>query len=751
MSGESRVWRWTLGLFFVSFSLLLFELVLIRVFAVVLFAAFAHLALALGMLGTTAGALALVAFPGLVPEERAGPRLSLLAAFQGLAAAVSVAIVTRLPLTAASDVAVENYGMRSGVASSLVDPWMLLCAVVALTVPFAVGGAVVAGALKHGRRTAGVLYGGDLLGGAAAGLVLAPLLAWWSAPDLGLMALLLAGLGALCFHPSAPGAVAVVAGCVGLGFGLSREVNPIQYSAGFAETYVVEQRWTALARISVHEGPERTLVLLDNTSASEVVRTMDERAALFSTATARSLVYRLAQPGRVAILASSAGPEVAVAQEAGFSDIDAIDVAGDVADLVLQRFAAAPANPFTKSGVVRITADGRAAIARAPQPYSVIQMVHANLHSAGGLLASAWSPGLLTTEEAFGTYLKHLTPNGLLSFAAASLTPGYAVAAASAVRAQGCAPASDCIAYVDGNQPVVLVRPRPWTDEERSRLVEAVARYPDARVRLLPGSNDTNQRSVLFGTPMVDDRPFWDTPREVWRGVVSPDRADTVATLYRLLIVQAVIVLGVGVVLFLPSLFLLTRQGTRGLGASLFFGATLGYGYLALETVLVHQFVLVVGHPVWAIGAVVGGLMASSGVGSLISGAVPDPVVRRVAWASVGAVILCGVCVPSGLPKLIEAMAPLGAMPVRAAWVAVGVTPLGLAMGMPMALGLRLLGDGRLVPWVWAVNGWTSVVATLCTVVLSRLVGFQLAAVVALTAYAGAAIALRALGDPLRR
>jgi hypothetical protein len=73
----------------------------------------------------------------------------------------------------------------------------------------------------------------------------------------------------------------------------------------------------------------------------------------------------------------------------------------------------------------------------------------------------------------------------------------------------------------------------------------------------------------------------------------------------------------------------------------------------------------------------------------------------------------------------------------RVAITAVLLAPLGFLMGMPLPLALARLPPGTegTVPWAWAMNGWMSVVATLATILLSRLAGYRVAFAVALTAY----------------
>ena len=63
---------------------------------------------------------------------------------------------------------------------------------------------------------------------------------------------------------------------------------------------------------------------------------------------------------------------------------------------------------------------------------------------------------------------------------------------------------------------------------------------------------------------------------------------------------------------------------------------------------------------------------------------------------------------------------------------------MAFCMGIPFPTGLQFVSDrhGTLVPWAWAVNGCTSVVATVGAAVLAMSVGFSRVAVVAVACYA---------------
>ena len=99
------------------------------------------------------------------------------------------------------------------------------------------------------------------------------------------------------------------------------------------------------------------------------------------------------------------------------------------------------------------------------------------------------------------------------------------------------------------------------------------------------------------------------------------------------------------------------------------------------------------------------------------------------------------------VPDLLQAFAFGLPLPIRVGIVFVLLAPLGFVMGMPFPLALRILRPeaSAMVPWAWALNGWMSVAASLGTVLVSRLAGYDVAFSVALAAYGGALLSSRYL------
>lgn len=744
-----------------SLSLVLFELVLTRLFAVILFASFAHLALGLALLGISAGALWVHLRPDAFPDDRVAERLAMGLFALGGSSLGAVALSLVLPVTVQSREAPRDYGERSTIAWDLLDPMWFFVLTLALLVPFTIGGAIFAAVFQRFREFIGPLYAADLAGGALACVAFLPLLAWLPAPDL-VWVIVAATFAtgswvAVSGRDQAVGAAVAALGVVAalVASSMPEGILRVRYSAGYSEANVTWSVWTPLTRIAVHEDQRGTYLLLDNSSASEVVLTAAarDRKALEVN---RGLVYELHEPpARVAILAASAGPEVAVAQRRGFLDIEAIDIAPQIGDIVADRFRASPVNPFRIGQTVRVLADGRAAVHRSAQPYDIIQMVHGNLHSAAGLLSNAWSSSLLETREAFVDYFDRLTPDGTLSFARGAKTSSIARSIAAALAERGVADPGPHVLYVTGPATVVLAKVRPWRADEVQRVRDVLARQPKQVLTFDPTRPDPRVAEELFVLPplMTDDRPYMEGPAEVlaglrralslrsgWLGGDVPP----VTIVYHTLALQALLtaLAGLGLVALGIRRWQPSQRG-RGLLAPAAYAMGIGYGYLAIEVVLIHELVLFVGHPTYAVTAVVGAMLLGSGAGSLAVGSVSDAGVRRARNVALVLILLLGAAHAFGASALLESSLLRADLGPRIAGVVLAMLPLGFVMGMPWPLFVRSLPPqaGNLVPWAWALNGWMSVVASIATVIVSRVWGYDVATVVALCGYALAASA----------
>ncbi len=756
-----------LTIFFVSFSLILFELMLTRLFGVILFAQFAHLALGLALLGISIGSVIQYLKPDIIPEDDIEAGLSNVVLLMCLSMIVAVICSVVFPVTDQSDVAPSIYQERSAVSGSLLNVGWFTLLLPFLTAPFVFAGIAFSGSFFRLKTHIGLLYGSDLVGGALGAAVFIPLLLVLTAPDTVFfaMAILSLSAGILLFRSKHKIRFITAATCGGICtvlviIGLTgHEVIKVKYAAGYSESNVSHTKWTPLTRLAVHQDSRGIFVLLDNSSASEVLLTEEIRESRVKEIN-RSFVYQLHQPpARTIILASSAGPEVAVAQHFGYTDIDAVDIAGEIAEVVRTQFPDGPVNPFVIGNTRQINADGRAAVLHAKEPYDIIQMVHANLHSNAGLLANAWSPSLLETREAFETYLDKLSDNGTISFGRGGSTPGIAQAAAAALKSRGVTEPWRHIAYLTGSATFILVKKNLWNDADLKKLRQLAKQY---RCKLLidPGIEPDEKNKALLSSSslLTDNKPYLDTFGDIVSTVKgffsSNERKSQLAinSLYTSLAAQTVFILLAGVFFLFIPLLSRNRAGLtkiKGVGWGLAYVSCLGYGYLAVETVLIHELILFIGHPTYAVTAVILAMLLSSGIGSIVAGMIPQDKLIRILRIVITTALILGVLQAWFIPKLLYQYGLGWPMIARFVTTCIVLTPLGFVMGMPFPIAMRVVpaSASGLVPWAWALNGWMSVIAGLSTMILSRIWGYSEAFGIALIFY----VAALALTGTLRK
>jgi hypothetical protein len=75
---------------------------------------------------------------------------------------------------------------------------------------------------------------------------------------------------------------------------------------------------------------------------------------------------------------------------------------------------------------------------------------------------------------------------------------------------------------------------------------------------------------------------------------------------------------------------------------------------------------------------------------------------------------------------------------------ALAILPLGVCLGMPFPVGLRILDsiDRRLVPWAYGINGCASVLGGMVCIVVSMAAGLSIAWLAALGLYLAAGAVL---------
>jgi hypothetical protein len=767
------------GLFLVAAASLGLEITLTRVFSLAQWYHFAFMAISLALLGLGAGGTALSLWPSLRRRPRRTAAL----------AAAACALCTVGGYLLANDLPFDAYRIAWDRRQFL----YLAAYYLALVLPFfwaSLGtGVLLATTPQRSHR----VYAANLLG-SAAGCALAPL-ALSLAGGAGAVAIwaALAALASLAFQwgrPRRPAALAggliAVLGCATLALArpawFEVQLSPyktLPQTLQAPGATLVSQRWNAQARVDVVESPAlhaapgmslschadepvQQAVFVDADNPSPILTADAVALRPWADCLPLALPFRLRPGARALVLEPGGNLDPLVAQSIGAARVTVVEPNR----LLVRASAGYP-------GAEVAVESGRTFLRHTSERFDVIDLALSGSRNVVSTGAYSLSEEYQYTLQAFADALGRLDEGGLLVVSRWLQTPpseelrawSLAVTAleqsgASDVRAQ-------LIAVRSWSTVLILVKNGPFAPEELAEVrAFCMARQfdlvylPDLRAEeenrynVYPGEPyatafrellDTPDRRAFYAAreydvrPPTDDRPFF-LHFFRWRQV--PTILSELGHTWKpfggsgylvLLALLAVAIVAGGMLALLPAV-LGTGRRTRGRARVLAYFGLLGVGYLAIEVPLLQRFILFLGHPTTAFAAVAGSLLLFSGLGSLVARRVPP---RGTLVALVVAIGLTA----AGLEPLFGAL--LGApLVVRLLATGLALAPLGLLLGMPFPLGLARLEQEapELVPWAWAVNGSTSVVAAVGVALGALGGGFSAVLVTAGVAYAAAAL-----------
>lgn len=746
-----------------SFITLVFEVLITRIFSIVLFGPQADLAVSLAILGIGIGAV----FSHYASHRSDVHLLSLIPGIVGVLIIAVVSIILNIPLTLQNETPPETFQERSHLLYGIVNTPSVAFSVILLLIPFTLSGYGIASVLNYAKEKVGVVYAFDLICGAIGVCLGYLLLSYIATPDV---VFVCAAVGAVVsvilierWKVWRVFFLAVAAASIIAIFSSSTEhgLLKVKYASGYSERTIVYSDWSPLSRVAIHKSAKTgdEAVVLDNASASPVTITSERIQSMRGTAP-RGLVYTLVKNCQnAAIIGASAGPEVGVAHLRGCNSIQAIDIVGKIFEVVEKRYQT-PLNPYTYPEVQKIGLDGRTAILLSPEKFDVIQMVHANLWSTAGIISNVWTHSYLETEEAFRIYLSKLTPDGILSFARGIDTSRLYQAAISSLRKEHPDNYWRYALATGGQANILLLRPRPWTVEEVKQVEEIAKNRSFGKITIAnnplsdrpPGDAPGVQE---YHYALTDDKPFTDS-EIVWTNFVrwiagvnsmfndvSAENA-SFAFIYSILVVQFGVVLLVGAVLLLLPCFVHRAHNTFTLKQavpSLLFAFFVGYGFMAIELVSLNKAVLYLGDPTFAASLIIGTFLVGSGLGSLYWARS-----TRIAWWPSVIISLLAYGTFRILTLLPECY-PHASLLIRGSIVALALFPLSFLMGQPFSQVLKAINFrwSGLGPWAFAMNTWSSVLAGFGTTIVARFYGYHYSGLIGLVCYLFCAVIIATL------
>ncbi len=192
--------------------------------------------------------------------------------------------------------------------------------------------------------------------------------------------------------------------------------------------------------------------------------------------------------------------------------------------------------------------------------------------------------------------------------------------------------------------------------------------------------------------------------------------------------------------LIILPLFKIGWKGSHKLWTLLYFSG-LGIGYMLLEIVLIQQFILFFGNPVYAAALVIGIMMLASGAGSYYSSGhlLKRSIMKKILLMIVGLLVFYSFFLSTFLQNITGLT-----VPIKLGISLIIIAIPSMLMGMPFPMGLRLLSgiEEKNIPWAWGINGCMSVISAALATLLAVEAGFTVVIILAAFSYAVCLLAM---------
>lgn len=751
-----------------SLATLMYEISLTRIFSVTMWYHFAFMAVSIALFGMTVGAIIIYLLPKWFSAERTNYAISLSSLLFSISIVFS--FLTQLSL-------------QFGTFRSIVGLYSLALTYAVTSIPFIFSGICICLALTKFPYQVSKLYAVDLLGAAFGCMLLVPFLNHIDSPTAVIGIACIASIGTVFFAHNAnkPKIMRWAVGCMLL-FAffvtghtvLVKKQKPILRPLsvkGHVDPLHLYEKWNAFSRITIDPAPEKPYELeylsqFSNRLPKQLNMLIDATAGTVLTQfdgnlqkieylkyDIANLVHYIRPNSKLLIIGTGGGKDVLSALVFNQKEVVGVEINKDIINAVNQRFGDFTGHLDKNPKVTFVNDEARSYIARSKDRFDIIQASLTDTWAATAAGAFVLSENSLYTIEAWVNFLNHLTPSGVLTF-----TRWYfrdlpdemyrlTSLAVFSLQELGVNNPRNHIMIVKPKKTdlstlgTLLVSRSPFSRED-IEIIRQVARKLQFDVVLTPKfSTDSIFATIASGenlnklyqkfpfniSPSTDDNPFF-FHRLRMKDIFNMDLKQRAVlsfdiNLKGIVILCALLVIVVGLT-FLCIIFPLLSTGDKTIIREYFlfliFFSAIGLGFMMIEISQMQRLIVFLGHPVYGLSVVLFSLLVGSGLGSFASGNLVklenrSSLIKPFVFLLL-VIVIFGITTPYIITEFRSSTTP-----VRILFSVMTLLPLGFFMGMPFPLGMKLASKkpNAPTPWLWGINGATSVCASVLSVVIA--------------------------------
>jgi hypothetical protein len=781
--------KYNFGIFFISFSTLLFELSLTRVFSVTLWYHFGFLIISTALMGFGVSGVLLYLWKKFREDFLLDKTLGWISICLALSVIVCFWLLQKIPF--------DPFSLYADRMQLLYMPLTYMI----VSVPFFFAGLALSLLFTRFPSNIHRLYAFDLAGAALGCLGIVFTMSYFGGGGSVLLAAPFAALAAILFFGKNFKPYTVLASGI-----LITTLFISLYAEQFVPLHItsnkrlsaskrkpVYTKWNTFSRVdlyidesdidSVKKSP--TFIIDQGTAATGLDFDMipDTKSVLAKypadSLYGSCLAYLGKKNPNILVIGSGCGTQVLDAIHHGVQKVTAVEINPIINDVVLHN--KYWSDLFHLPQVELVTGEGRNFVRSTKETFDAILSVHTISNAAIASGALSLSENYVLTKEAFEDYYDHLKDSGMIYFTRPEFQlPRLFSTGREVLEEKGITdPGMHFFAFTytepdmnanSGRKPfysIFVLSKTGFTRQQVAAMntfINPTKKDPTLVVLydpFIPGKNiydsvlTTKNLSGFYQnypfeiSPATDNQPFfnhhtrWSALNfQAFKDIFSQQKMGRMALEDKPIAEVSLIILLIQVLLIsaLAILFPLWRYSSTGLRAKsifpfLFYFSGLGIGFIFIEMVMIQIFSLLLGEPVYTFAIVLSALLLFTGAGAFISDKYKLNPFRtlRVSIVALSSILLLASIF---LPALLR-LAIAFSMPARIVLAVVLIMPMGILLGIPFPTGIDIISrqSPSLIPWAWGVNGFFTVIGSVIAVILSMMTGFQSVLWIAVVVY----------------
>jgi len=429
------------------------------------------------------------------------------------------------------------------------------------------------------------------------------------------------------------------------------------------------------------------------------------------------------------ILGSGGGVEASRAVDAGVSEIDAVEIN----PLMIKRMdllVKGLGNVYNHPAVTLYVEEARNFVIKNKGEYSLIHIGNMKRYGGLGLKDFVFLANYIYTKEAFRSYIDHLNEDGVLFIGnLKSFTERY-ISTLISVLSEKSINLEESVVIVSKTKEVVsgiFVKKNGFSQSEKERLYDIAERNQFHLFELDPKAIEKVKNAPVI----VDDNPYyWNASQmELFSGNnFRETRFTSIESLVKLFLIILLFYIGVVVIGYFKN----TGVSKKKVITQIAYFSSIGIGYMILELTFINKFTLLLVNPTLAISVILFSLLVFNAIGSYISRNMHPSVITKVITLLVAYIFVYAFVVDMLLERIF--IFDLWARIISA--ILLLFLP-GLLMGMLFPLGLKLAAkiSPNYIPYFWGINGITTIMGSVIAMFISLVFGFKIAFLVGAVFY----------------